>query len=61
MKLEELVTRCSVCQMFIVRDYAQCGKTIYRGQLGIDDLICQYEVRLVTTENGFMVVYVDVE
>ena len=61
MKLEELVSMCSVCQRFVVRDYAQCGKVIYSGQLGIDHSICQLEIRLITAQDDFVVVYVDKE
>lgn len=61
MRLKELVSMCSVRQMFSVMNYSNGGATIYRGQLGIDALICQYEVRLIAAYDGFIVVYVDVE
>ena len=61
MKLEELVSMCSVCQRFVVRDYAQSGKVIYSGQLGIDDSICKLEMRLVTAQDSLLVVHVDKE
>lgn len=62
MKLEELVNMCSVGQLFSIRNYSNGAfLTAYRGQSGIDDLICQYNVRLITIQDDFMVVFVDVE
>ena len=60
MKLEELVNLCTIGQFFSIRNYRNKA-TIYRGHLGIDALICQYEVRLISTQDDFIVVYVDVE